>query len=397
MNLQQLRYVRRADVYKASALAGSLDRGSDGTLTFRYLDNYDAAPVASTLPVEERTFHGPGGGLPPFFAGLLPEGHRLTVLQRAVKTSLDDELSLLLAVGADVPGDVQIVPSGAEPQEPQALAAEDPESLNFAKLAEAVDGVAIPGVQSKTSASMVNTPLALAGRRAILKLDPPEHPHLVVNEAAHLQAAKTMRIPVARAEVVHDRYGLPGLLVERFDRFRHGDTWSRIAMEDAAQLMGVLPAAKYRPSSEEVVLAVLDHVRAKPVAARNLYLQFVFAWLSGNGDLHAKNVSVVDSDRGFVVAPMYDLPCTMLYGDDSMALPVAGRLRRIRARHWGDFAEAIGLPPTAAKSANALALKAASTVDLAKLPFEGSPLHGAQRELRHRRYELEAHGLQLGL
>jgi serine/threonine-protein kinase HipA len=44
------------------------------------------------------------GALPAFFSGLLPEGHRLTVLKNAVKTSLGDELSLPLAVGADVPG-----------------------------------------------------------------------------------------------------------------------------------------------------------------------------------------------------------------------------------------------------------------------------------------------------
>lgn len=39
-------------------------------------------------------------------------------------------------------------------------------------------------------------------------------------------------------------------------------------------------------------------------------------------------------------------------------------------------------------SANALALKAAASADLESLPFEGSPLRGAQRELRHRRLEL---------
>ena len=35
MNLQDLRYVRQADVYKAGALVGSLDRADDGTLAFR--------------------------------------------------------------------------------------------------------------------------------------------------------------------------------------------------------------------------------------------------------------------------------------------------------------------------------------------------------------------------
>ena len=46
---------------------------------------------------------GPGGtasGLPTgsLFAGLLPEGRRLGALRRAVKTSADDDLTLLLAV-----------------------------------------------------------------------------------------------------------------------------------------------------------------------------------------------------------------------------------------------------------------------------------------------------------
>lgn len=394
MDLPDLRYVQRADVYKSGALAGHLVRETHGALAFSYVENYSGQPVASTLLVEEGKFRSPGGGLPPFFAGLLPEGHRLTVLQRASKTSWDDELTLLLAVGADVPGDVQIVPTEEQPTEPQTLAAEAPEALDFSALAEAVDAVSIPGVQSKTSASMMNTPLALAGRRAILKLDPPQHPHLVLNEATHLRAATAMRISVARAEVVHDIHSRPGLLVERFDRLSRGGMWTRLAMEDAAQLMNLLPAAKYQVSSEDVVLTVLDHVRAKPVAARNLYLQFVFAWLTGNGDLHAKNISVVESTtRGFSVAPMYDLPCTLLYGDDSMALTVAGRTTRLRARHWAEFADAIGLPQRAATSANALALKAASAVDLSELPFEGSPLTGAQRELRHRRYQLDTKGL----
>ena len=29
-----------------------------------------------------------------------------------------------------------------------------------------------------------------------------------------------------------------------------------------------------------------------------LYLQFLFAWLTGNGDLHAKNVSILRPSQG---------------------------------------------------------------------------------------------------
>lgn len=54
-------------------------------------------------------------------------------------------------------------------------------------------------------------------------------------------------------------------------------------------------------------------------------------------------------------------------------------------RFW---AAAIGLPQWAAAAANALALAAASAIHLEELPFTGSPLNGALRELRFRRAEL---------
>jgi serine/threonine-protein kinase HipA len=87
---------------------------------------------------------------------------------------------------------------------------------------------------------------------------------------------------------------------------------------------------------------------------RNLYLRFVFAWLTGSGDLHAKNVSVLGNRHGgFTIAPVYDVPCALLYGDDT------------------------------------LALKAAATVDLNALPLEGSPLTHTERELLARRTQLD--------
>lgn len=396
-DLAGLKFVRSADVYKSGVLAGHLERTERGSVVFSYVPGYAASgagPVASSLPLTQGPVESPNGALPAFFAGLLPEGHRLTVLKNAVKTSLADELSLLLAVGADVPGDVQIVPAGQAPLEPSSLAdASRPEDLDFAVLADAVDLHGLPGVQSKVSASMLTTPLALAGRRYLLKLDPPLHRHLVANEAAHLTGARALKIPVAAHSVVLDRRGLPGLLVERFDRIQNGgdDDVRRLPLEDAAQVMNLPPASKYAVSSEDVVLALAGLCKARPVALRNFYLQFVFAWLTGNGDLHAKNVSVLGGRHGgWVAAPMYDIPCTLVYGDDTMALTVNGKGKALRARHWQEFAAAIGLPQRAAAAANAVALAAASAIHLEELPFTGSPLNGALRELRFRRAELTA-------
>ena len=391
-DLRRLKFVRGADVYKAGILAGHLTRTERGSVTFSYAEHYlraGARPVATTLPVTAEPVESPSGALPAFFSGLLPEGHRLTVLKDAVKTSLGDELSLLLAVGADVPGDVQVVPAGEPLVEQQPLAdTSRPEDLDFAYLADAVDPHGLPGVQHKASASMMTTPLALANRRYLLKLDPPQYPHLVVNEAAHLTGAKALKIPVAKHSVVTDRKGRPGLLVERFDRV-HADGPVRLALEDGAQVLNLPPASKYAVSSERLVLALAGLCKAKAVAARNLYLQFAFAWLTGNGDLHAKNAAILAGrNGGWAVSPMYDIPCTLLYGDDTMALPIAGKVKGLKARHWQEFAAAIALPPRAAAAANALALKAAEGIDLDTLPFTGSPLNGARRELRFRRAQL---------
>ncbi|WAH95622.1 type II toxin-antitoxin system HipA family toxin [Arthrobacter sp. MMS18-M83] len=394
-DLQDLKFVRAADVHKGGALAGHLVRTVHGGVNFSYTAEYLTSglpAVASSLPLADLAVETPAGALPPFFAGLLPEGHRLSVLRDATKTSLDDELTLLLAVGADAPGDVQVVPAGETPVEPAPLAdTSRPEELDFTALANAVDRHAIPGVQDKASASMLTTPLSLKGQRYLLKLDPPNQANLLENEAAHLSAAKDLKIPVSKSRIITDMHGLPGLLVERFDRVRDEDrTWVRLPMEDGAQVMGLPPASKYSVTSEDVASALAGMCKAPLVASRNLYLQFVFAWLTGNGDLHAKNLSVLGGQHGeFVMAPIYDIPCTLLYGNDSLALPVSGKTKNLKARHWADFAASIGLPQRAAATANALALSASGSVSLEDLPFTGSPLRGALRELRFRRGELE--------
>ncbi|NKG20805.1 type II toxin-antitoxin system HipA family toxin [Paeniglutamicibacter terrestris] len=394
-DLQRLRFIERADVYKNGVHAGELSRTTTGGIRFDYLASYLAegqTPVAFSLPLDNAAVQRPNGALPAFFAGLLPEGHRLTVLKNATKTSFDDELTLLMAVGADVPGDVQIVPAGQIPAEPKALAdTSTPEDLDFAVLANSVDLHALPGVQDKASASMLTTPLATRGQHYLLKLDPAQNPHLVANEAAHLGGAGKLNLPVVRHRIIHDKHGLAGLLVERFDRRPEANGhWQRMALEDGTQVMGLPPAAKYTVAAEDVAVALARLCLAPVVASRNLYLQFAFAWLTGNGDLHAKNLSVLGRPGGgFEISPMYDVPCTLLYGDDTMALPIAGKIKNLKARHWAEFADALGLPPRAAASANRLALKAASSVDLTALPFEGSMVRGAQRELRFRRHEMQ--------
>ena len=105
---------RIADVYKAGVLAARLERHDGGT-RFSYLPAYLASggpAVASSLPLTADPVLSAAGAAPPYFTGLLPEGRRLNALRRSVKTSVDDDLSLLIAAGANPVGDVQIVGHG---------------------------------------------------------------------------------------------------------------------------------------------------------------------------------------------------------------------------------------------------------------------------------------------
>ncbi len=136
-DLERLKDVERAVVLKKGRPAATLTRTEAG-IEFAYDEAWldeGKQPVATTLPLTADPVRTPGGSLPAYFAGLLPEGRRLGALRRAVKTSADDELSLLLAVGADAIGDVAVVPEGdAWAATAPALEVDDFAEVSFAEI-----------------------------------------------------------------------------------------------------------------------------------------------------------------------------------------------------------------------------------------------------------------------
>jgi serine/threonine-protein kinase HipA len=396
-NLELMRAIQVADVYKAGRKAAQLKRTSLGT-EFSYLPEYlsDGIPIATTLPLSDEPRLTAPGAVPPYFAGLLPEGRRLLGLRRSVKTSADDEFSLLLAVGQDPVGDVQLVPENEQPIEPKPLiiVQRSFEEVQFREvLADAgvIDRVSIPGVQEKASAGMISVPVDMSGNRYILKIDPPEYPHVVENEFYFVSFAKAIGIPTVDAQLVHDADGTKGLLVRRFDRVSEADgSTTSLACEDACQLLGRWPGDKYNVNYEDVARAVASVCSAEVIASRDVFRQICFALLSGNGDLHAKNISVVKSHSGeWSVAPAYDLPSTVLYGDLSMALTLEGRLTELSRRSVMAYASIIGLSEIAAtKILDGLLSDTAPILDELKegaLPFDENTISNTLRVLSHRR------------
>lgn len=346
------RDIRTAHVLKDGVPAATLTR-FEGRVEFAYTTAYlesGGRAVATTLPLTDAPVRTTAGAVPPFFANLLPEGRRLTALRRSVKTSADDELSLLLAVGSDPVGDVQVL---EQPEEPPAEAVAVVEGgfdeLDFGDLLATQgigDPAALAGVQDKVSGRVLTVPLAHGGRAHLLKFEVPQFPLVVDNEAFFLDVARRLRHPVVPSQVVHDRQGRPGLLVTRFDRVADGARLRRLAVEDGAQVLGLHPADKYTVGMEDLATALAGVCRSRPLALRSVLQQAVLAWATGNGDLHAKNISVVGAaDRA--VAPIYDIPSTVPYGDTTFALPLAGRRDNLTAKAFRRFGETVGLPAAA--------------------------------------------------
>jgi len=154
-----------ADVYCGDVLAGHIRRTRAGS-EFAYDEEFPrrnppaCKGIAFHLPFSQRVFPISGGGVHPFFAGLLPEGLRLTALAQRLKTSLDDHLSLLLAAGSDPIGDVCVTGAGEQPWRSRAsIDVRSPDESDFAEaFRQTISEVAadppppvIPGVQDKVS------------------------------------------------------------------------------------------------------------------------------------------------------------------------------------------------------------------------------------------------------
>ena len=331
------------------------------TVAFRYTAEHVAAggpAVAFTLPVNSAVVRTGRLRVPAFFAGLLPEGEsRRHAIQHAFHLSEDDELGLLAVVGADLIGDVQVVPAGT-PLPPDPAPVDDWGEVSFAEMWRDVSSMrtrsGLPGVQPKMSARS----RSLAGGPAgpvILKFAISGWPSALQNEALFMSGAASAGVRAAAAQVVTDAEGTSALAVERFDRtVATGDRLVRHAQEDASQILGLRPGQKYDPDARTVITALADHCAAPRVARRDLFHQLAYSYVIGNNDQHAKNVSIrcPAGATTWSVTPAYDVLHTWPYEGDHRFVPAVrpdGAHDVVSLKWWLGLAADLGLPDRAAR------------------------------------------------
>ncbi|RAP37115.1 hypothetical protein B1207_06755 [Legionella quinlivanii] len=355
--MNDFKNINKLIIYKNLDPAGILQRTPQGCEFHLYPDYIKTSKLpyfSYCIPNNSPNILISGDNLPPFFAGLLPEGRRLNALISKVKTSSDDLFSLFAAVGTDCIGDIYVGdPLPAKIKEQPKL-----DEVNFYAYFEALldpsnsilDNNSLAGVQEKISASMISFPLNIARKNKsyILKLNPKDKNNLIQNELHCLQLAKKCGFTVPKAKIVIDKDGNYGLLIERFDRINQ----QKLHQEDACQFLNRYPADKYRISINQIADALLHITNAPQLEILNLLCQYAFSYLICNGDLHAKNISLQTLEDGIItLTPLYDLICTAIYSDFRMAIKIDGRDDNIKRKTFITFAERYNISKKAINSA----------------------------------------------
>jgi len=347
------RSLERLEVFRGDARVATLNRLARGC-DFRYEADFLASaepPIALHLPKKVEPLVTEGVlNLPTYFAGLVPEGVMFTAAQTLIGSAKDDLFAVLAATGRDAIGDIDVRVPGAPLLEPPLLNLESAKGVIETILdrtferAEVIS--AIPGIQPKMSIGGIVR--ANRGTRYIAKFPTRDFPGLPENEAACMTLARKCGLPTPRARVENSIY-----IVERFDRTSTG----KIHVEDMLQALNLFPHSKYSVDFFEMCQEI-EKLGVSPGGILQTIRLFAFSYMIGNGDLHAKNVSLVRRPEGYwVPSPAYDLVSTLPYkaqltGADAMALAIADEaIGRFELQDFVAFGERFRIPERATQKA----------------------------------------------
>lgn len=269
-----------------------------------------------------------------FFRGVLPEGNQLNFLASMAKTSTIDVYGLLARYGRDITGAVVIAdespsssPGDQIPYDDATLTAEVL-ALDERPLAIHDDSeLSLPGLQNKLL--LIKTPTGWArpvgGRPSthLLKVEDRRFPGLATMEHHIMELAFRSHLTTATTEVVNIG-DIPCLIVSRFDRHLDGDgNVARIHQEDLCQALDINVSARegrakyesYGGPSFRDIAVLLDRYAHDPQRDLvQLVRTMAFTVLTGNGDAHGKNLSLMHDQPGQIsLAPLYDTVPTMMW------------------------------------------------------------------------------------
>ncbi len=346
-----------------------------GRLSFCYaplwLSQAHAVALSVSLPLQAEPFDD--RKTRPFFAGLLPEGQMRRLIALQFQVSGQNDFALLDRIGGECAGAVtflqpkQALPVPAHNDDVQWLSDEEVvailDELPRRPMLAGKDGLrlSLAGAQDKLpvvfDGTSIGLPLNGTPSSHILKPAISALEDSVSNEGFCMALADVMQLAPAKS-TIHRVSGRSFLMVERYDRLVDGrGQRQRLHQEDFCQALGVEPEMKYQSEGGPDLVQCFDLVRRATRPSAPHLLRFfdyvIFNALIGNHDAHAKNLSLLYSGKSPVLAPFYDMLSTAVYPalTPKMAMKIGSKYKfiEVRARHWEQFAENVGLTRAQAK------------------------------------------------
>lgn len=352
-------------VWREHRLVGTLWRGSGERLIgFEYDSEWQATghAISNSLPLEKRTWLPEEKTAHHWFGNLLPEEQaRIALLKRLAIP--DDDFALLAAIGGDCAGALTLLPPVQQPASqwettPLALdklaqwaayrerysligseGDDDPPRLSLAgaqdKIPVVLDKGELKLPRGATPSSHI-LKFAVEGRELIVFNE------LFLNTLARLAGLACPTTTLGQVE------GHAYLLVERYDRTGIGTrALRRIHQEDFCQAMGLSRIEKYQvpdgPHFGQCIATARQACRPGATSIQHLLRWQIFNVLVGNTDGHAKNLSLLQNERGqWQIAPAYDLVGTLVLGyHRDLAFSVGDQFnsQQLLSRDWQTFAK----------------------------------------------------------
>lgn len=317
-------------------------------LVFNYGRSYLARPDAISLYAPELPLQPgrisliPGLNMPSCLRDASPDawGRRVLIHQKLGVKGTDaaqielDELTYLLESGSDRIGalDFQKSPTQYVPRQTQQPSLE--ELLTAAEKVE--QGIALS--PELDQALLHGT--ALGGARPKVLLDDGDRKFIAKFSSSHdlysVVKAEFIAMRLARkvglnVATVHLRtaMGKDVLLIERFDRVRHGDQWRRRAMVSALTIFELDEMMAAYASYEKLAECIRHRFAHSTANLHELFARLVFNILCGNTDDHARNHSAFWDGHQLALTPAYDIcPQSRTGQQASQAMLIHGSDRR---------------------------------------------------------------------
>lgn len=348
--------------------AGLVERDDQDRYRFtygrRYLARQDAMSLfPGELILQPGSQEQPDGALPSCLRDAAPDAwgrrviiNRLTGQKGASADGVEfNELVYLMETGSDRIGalDFQQSPTDYLPRESQAATLDQlQEASAYVEAGEPLPPVLDQAIQHGSSIGGARPKALLddCDRKLVAKFSSSTDLYSVVKaEFVAMRLAKLAGLNVAPVKMARS-LGKDVLLVERFDRVKVADGWSRRIVLSALTLLGLDEMMARYASYEDLAHRIRAEFDQPEQTLRELLGRIVFNVLCGNTDDHARNHAAFWDGESYQLTPAYDIcPQSRTGGEATQAMLLYGQERRSQLVHCIAAAERLGLSQAQAR------------------------------------------------